>query len=371
MNQELRCYGCGNTLQSDNESEAGYVPNKVLETRESILCQRCFKLQHYNTNSEVQLIAEEFVSILKNVGKHDALIVYVLDIFAFESSVIENLSTYLNNKQVLILANKRDLIPSSVKDNKLKEWIRSRLKELGISNIIDIVISSGYTNYNTDMILDKIDSLREKRDVYIIGNSNVGKSTFINSLLKNYSNDTENFITTSYFPGTTLNVINIPLDRKSYIYDTPGIITKNSMYYAVEPKILKYILPRKEIKPTTFQLKSNQTLLLGGLSTFSFVNGADTNFTTYFSNFINIVRCKYEKKQLTFNSLLKHKNIHPISSNIKNNEDLKKVTLDIHQSGKIDVVISGFGWISFEAKNQTLELEVPKCCNVYVREAMI
>ena len=129
---ELRCYGCGNVLQCENETEAGYVPSKILETRENILCQRCFKLQHYNTNSEVQLVAEDFVNILKNVGKHDALVVYVIDLFAFESSIIENLSTYLNNKPILILANKRDLIPSSVKDNKLKDWIKSRLNTLGI-----------------------------------------------------------------------------------------------------------------------------------------------------------------------------------------------------------------------------------------------
>lgn len=371
MSQELRCYGCGNVLQSQDENTAGYVPLKVLESRESILCQRCFKLQHYNTNSEVELVTEEFISILKNVGKHDALIVYAIDLFAFESSIIENLSSYLSNKQVLILANKRDIIPTSVKDEKLIQWIKNRLNQLGINNILDVVISSGHTNYHTDEIMDKIDLLRAKRDVYLIGNSNVGKSTFINSLLKNYSNTTENYITTSYFPGTTLNVINIPLDKNSYIYDTPGIITKNSMYYAVEPKILKYILPRKEVKPTTFQLKNNQTLLLGGLATFSFISGNDTNFTSYFSNFINIVRCKVEKRENTFNNLIKTKNIHPISNNITSNGNLKKVRLEIDKTGKIDVVISGFGWISFEANNQVLELEVPTCCNVYIREAMI
>ena len=371
MSQELRCYGCGNPLQSEDETKAGYVPNKILEGRDNILCQRCFKLQHYNTNSEVELVSEEFVSILKNVGKHDALIVYVIDLFAFESSIIENLSSYLNNKQVLVLANKRDLIPSSVNDTKLTTWIKNRLNQLGINNISDVIISSGYTNYNTDYILDKFDDLRKKRDVYIIGNSNVGKSTFINSLLKNYSNNTQNFITTSYFPGTTLNVINIPLDKNSYIYDTPGIITKNSMYYAVEPKILKYILPRKEIKPTTFQLKTNQTLLLGGLATFTFVSGKDTNFTGYFSNFVNVVRCKKDKKDATFNNLIKGKNIHPTSANVTSNESLKKVTLEITQTGKVDVVISGYGWISFEANNQVIEVEVPTCCNVDVREAMI
>lgn len=371
MNDELRCYGCGNVLQCEDENKQGYVPTKILESRDNILCQRCFKLQHYNTNSEVELANDEFVAILKNVGKHDALIVYVLDLFAFESSIIPALPEYINNKQVLILANKRDLIPSSIKDTKLINWIRKRLKQLGITNIIDILISSGETNYHIDEILDKFDELRKKKDVYIIGNSNVGKSTFINSLLKCYSNNTQNLITTSCFPGTTLNVINIPLDAKSYIYDTPGIITKNSMYYAIEPKLLKYILPKKEVKATTFQLKNNQTLLLGGLATFSFKEGADTNFTGYFSNYINIIRCKYEKKNTTFNNLLKNNNIHPTSKNITSHNDLKTVTLNITQKGKIDVVICGYGWFSFEANNQVIELEVPSCCNILIREAMI
>ena len=141
MEQEIRCYGCGKPLQSHDESIAGYVPNKVLESRESILCQRCFKLQHYNTNSEVELVNEDFVNILKNVGKHDALIVYAIDLFAFESSIIENLSSYLNNKQVLILANKRDLIPTSVKDTKLIEWIKSKIK-IVILKIITIIVTS-------------------------------------------------------------------------------------------------------------------------------------------------------------------------------------------------------------------------------------
>ena len=57
--------------------------------------------------------------------------------------------------------------------------------------------------------------------------------------------------------------------------------------------------------------------------------------------------------------------------NVASNNDLKKIELEITKTGKIDVVVSGYGWISFEANNQLIELEVPKCCNIYVREAMI
>lgn len=371
MEEKLYCYGCGQILQCEDETKAGYVPDKILETKENILCQRCFKLQHYNTNSEVQLVEDDYITILKNIGREDALLVYVLDVFNFESSLIKDLNKYLGNNKILVLANKRDLIPSSVKDDKMLHWIKSKLADNKINNVIDIIMASGQTNYNVDLIMDKIDSLREGKDVYLIGNANVGKSTFINALLKNYSNETDKFITTSSFPGTTLNVIRIPLDMKSYIYDTPGIIQKDSMLYSVEPRILKYLLPRKEIKPLTYQLKSNQTLLLGGLATFDFVEGNDTGFTCYFSSFVKVNRTKLEKKESTFNSLVSSKSILPNSTRITSFNDLVTKELDITLPGKVDVVISGYGWVSFEYTGQKVQVCVPKNCNVYIREALI
>lgn len=371
MEEKLYCYGCGQILQAEDETAAGYVPEKILQTRDNILCQRCFKLQHYNTNSEIQLVEDDYITILKSIAKEDALLVYVIDVFNFETSIIRDFNKYLNGRKVLVLANKRDIIPSSVKDEKLLNWIKEKLSYNGIDNVIDIIMASGQTNYNTDLILDKIDSLREGKDVYIIGNANVGKSTFINSLLKNYSNETDNFITTSSFPGTTLNVIRIPLDRKSYIYDTPGIIQKDSMLYAVDPKILKHILPRKEIKPLTFQLKANQSLFIGGLAVFDFLEGAETGFTCYFSSFVKVHRTKLEKKEASFNSLIKSNSIVPTSTRITKYEDLNLRKIELNSPGKVDIVISGYGWISFEYTNQKVEVYVPNNCNVFVREALI
>ncbi len=371
MEDKLYCYGCGQILQCEDETKMGYVPEKILETKENILCQRCFKLQHYNTNTETQLVEDDYVTILKSIAKEDALLVYVIDVFSFETSLIKNISNYINNQKVLVLANKRDLIPSAVKDAKLLHWIKEKLELNGVKNVIDIIMSSGQTNYNIDLILDKINELRENKDVYIIGNANVGKSTFINSLLKNYSNETDKLITTSSFPGTTLNVIRIPLDMNSYIYDTPGIIQKDSMLYAVEPRILKYILPRKEIKPLTFQLKEGQSLLLGGLATFDFKKGKETGFTCYFSSFVKVHRTKLDKKEVTFNSLVKSKSIVPTTNMITKFEDLKLKKIELTTPGKVDIVIAGYGWVSFEYSNQEIEVYVPNNCKVYLREALI
>lgn len=366
----MLCYGCGQKLQSSDENMSGYVPAKILNTRDSVLCQRCFKLQHYNTNIEVELIDEDYEKILTNITNKDALIVYVIDIFNFEASVIENLSKYLKNQKLLILVNKRDLIPSAVKDEKIIKWVKKRLTNAGLK-ITDVILASGMTNYNIDLILDKITDLREGKDVYIIGNANVGKSTFINSLLRNYNNETDHFITTSTFPGTTLNVIKIPLDQKSYIYDTPGLIAKKIIWNVVEPKLLKYILPRKELKPLTFQLKEKQSLLLGGLAAFDFIKGGENNFTCYFSSSVNIVRTKLDKSVATFNSLLKNGNIKPSSIKIKSIDDLVVNKIKITEKHKIDVVINGYGWISFEGKDMEITLHLPKNVGYHIREPLI
>ena len=74
-------------------------------------------------------------------------------------------------------------------------------------------------------------------DVGLIGFPNVGKSTFINRMLKNYS-DASNLITTSEFPGTTLDLIKIPLDDHSSLYDTPGIMNEHQYTSVVDEKDL-------------------------------------------------------------------------------------------------------------------------------------
>ncbi len=45
----------------------------------------------------------------------------------------------------------------------------------------------------------------------MVGCTNVGKSTFINRIIKEVTGEGD-VITTSHFPGTTLDIIEIPLD---------------------------------------------------------------------------------------------------------------------------------------------------------------
>ena len=71
--------------------------------------------------------------------------------------------------------------------------------------------------------------------MYIVGTTNVGKSTLINKLIE-ASVGEKDVVTTSRFPGTTLDMIDIPLDETSFMYDTPGIIQEHQMTHLVSEK---------------------------------------------------------------------------------------------------------------------------------------
>ena len=52
--EQLKCIGCGATIQTENPKEIGYTPKSSVEKMENqiIYCQRCFKLKHYNEVSD-------------------------------------------------------------------------------------------------------------------------------------------------------------------------------------------------------------------------------------------------------------------------------------------------------------------------------
>ena len=110
---------------------------------------------------------------------------------------------------------------------------------------VDVVLTSAQNKHAIKEVIDKIEHYRKGRDVYVVGVTNVGKSTLINAIIQEITGD-QNVITTSRFPGTTLDKIEIPLDDGSYIYDTPGIIHRHQMAHYLTAKNLKYVSPKKK-----------------------------------------------------------------------------------------------------------------------------
>ena len=119
-------------------------------------------------------------------------------------------------------------------------------------------------NFDTDAIFEAIEDHYEGREIVVIGMANVGKSTFINNLMKSSE------LTSSRYPGTTLDFNELEINGYRFV-DTPGLRNDNSIIMHVKEEDLKQVLPVKKVKPTIFQLRGDQSFAVGGLLRLDFI----------------------------------------------------------------------------------------------------
>ena len=157
-------------------------------------CQRCFRLRHYNEIVDVHITDDEFLKLLHEVGDSDALVINVVDIFDFNGSIIPGLLRFVF-VMMLLVGNKSDILPKSVKDGKVTQWLTERAHEEGMRPV-DVMLTSAQNHHAIKELIQRIEKLRKGRDVYVVGVTNVGKSTLINAIIKEITGD-KDIITTS------------------------------------------------------------------------------------------------------------------------------------------------------------------------------
>ncbi len=328
------CKGCGIKLQNENTLVEGYTVN--LTNR---LCERCFRLKHYGEYKVIARSNEDYVSILKSVNRTKDLVLYIVDLLNLDQD-LKNIRTYLSNQIILVL-NKRDILPKSVEDEKIINY----LKNLNL-DFLDIVVVSTKTNYNLDLLLSKIKKYKTSKEVYVVGHTNVGKSSLINSFIRNYSESDEE-LTISPLPSTTLNKISIAINKNLTIIDTPGLIDNNSIINYVSFETIKRINPKKEIKPRTYQIRAHTSLVIDRLIRVDYQEGDRNSFTFYLSNDLKIKRFGIGRNYM--------KDLYKVSLNTKYGED---------------VVIDGLGWIKIVAPTK-LDLYLNRNIEVFIRKSLI
>ncbi|MGO3732746.1 MAG: ribosome biogenesis GTPase YqeH [Vagococcus sp.] len=345
MTEEIRCIGCGSEIQTEHKEGIGYTPKSALEKgleSGEVYCQRCFRLRHYNDIQDVEITDGEFLALLNGIGQADALIVNVVDIFDFNGSLIPGLHRFVGDNPVLLVGNKVDILPKSLKRGKLTQWMRERAHEAGLRPL-DITLTSAKKKSDMQELLDLIEEHRDGRDVYVVGVTNVGKSTLINAIISETAG-VDNVITTSQFPGTTLDKIEIPLEDGKYLIDTPGIIHRHQMAHYMSKKDLRLISPVKEIKPKVYQLHDNQTLFLGGLARFDFIQGPKMGFITYVSNDLMIHRTKLETASEFYDKHVGGLLQPPRTEDVDSFPELVRFEFSIKE--KSDLVFAGLGWVT-------------------------
>lgn len=367
MSEQYICIGCGVKIQTENRQEIGYAPTSALE-KEDIICQRCFRLKHYNEVQDVNLTDDDFLKILTEIGKNDALIVKIVDIFDFNGSWLPGLHRFVGKNPILLIGNKVDLLPHSVKPNKLIHWMKHEAKKLGLKPE-EVYLVSAEKGHFIKEVAEAIDKHRKGKDVYVVGCTNVGKSTFINRILKEVAG-LDDVITTSHFPGTTLDIIEIPLADGKSLIDTPGIINHHQMAHYIDKKDLKIITPKKEIKPKVYQLNEEQTLFFGGLARFDYISGGRRSFVCHFSNDIQIHRTKLANATELYEKHVGEMLTPPRKNQLDTFPPLVRQEFTIKE-GKTDIVFSGLGWITVSEPGAVVAAYVPKGVQAIIRKSLI
>lgn len=302
------CIGCGSKLQTLDKNKEGYINPKVYE--KATLCERCFKIKYYG-EAYVTENPKDKTSLIKMINDSKKSVVYLVDTLTISKETLSVIDS-LSNKVYLVLT-KRDLLPKSVKNSKLKEYISN------LTLIKDVFVISALKNNGVTELYNELIKNNEK-SVYVIGYTSSGKSTFINKLLM--LNGKSGNITTSSLPNTTLECINIKLNDKLTLIDTPGFVSENSSYNFIDVDIYKKLLPKNVIKPKVYTIKKDFMIILGDILRIENNSNEDVNLVFYFKNEI-----KLNKMRSIRNELLKDKD-----------------KLDVKVSDK-DIILEGLGYI--------------------------
>ncbi|TDG51086.1 hypothetical protein AWZ03_002449 [Drosophila navojoa] len=228
------CNGCGAHLHCANTSMPGYIPSEIFKGRtttelQTITCQRCHFLKNYNIALDVEVPPSAYVETISRIQDKYALAIIIVDLLDFPCSIWPGMQQVIGSKRpVFLVGNKVDLLPRDC--NSYLTHVKSCLKQQFIEhggfnalNIKNVSLISAKTGFGIEELITQLHKVwAYKGDVYLVGCTNVGKSSLFNILLNSDYCRTEaselvRKATTCAWPGTTLQMLKFPILRPSDI----------------------------------------------------------------------------------------------------------------------------------------------------------
>lgn len=211
------CSGCGAILHCTAAHMPGYLPSEKYKTLmqegglSGATCQRCHLLTHHHKALSLQVSRTQYRAVVQQIRPNHALVLLIVDLLDLPDSIVPNLPELVGtNKHVVVLGNKVDLLPGDSPNylQRIKRQLAQYCRDAGFGDqVTDIHLISAKTSYGIENLISSLQrSWRYKGDVYLVGCTNVGKSTLFNTLLetdycKSTASDLIHKATISPWPG--------------------------------------------------------------------------------------------------------------------------------------------------------------------------
>ncbi|KAL4018839.1 hypothetical protein IC575_022465 [Cucumis melo] len=427
------CYGCGAPLQTLELDAPGYVEPETYELKKKhhqlrrVICGRCRLLSHGHMITAVggnggysggkQFIsAEELRDKLSHLRYEKALIVKLVDIVDFNGSFLARVRDLAGANPIILVVTKVDLLPKGTDLNCIGDWVVEATTKKKLS-VLSVHLTSSKSLVGVAGVVADIQKEKKGRDVYILGSANVGKSAFINALLKKMAErDPVAAAAQKYrpiqsaVPGTTLGPIQIDAFLGGgKLYDTPGVHLHHRLAAVVHSEDLPALAPQSRLRGQHFQVHQLATDnemaykdLSSGLNGFSIFWGGlvrvdllkvqpETCLRFYGPKGLQIHVVPTEKADEFYEKELGISLTPPSGKQTRNDwrglETVRqlKINFEDEQRPASDVAISGLGWITVEHKKSVpnnhsdlessvdeleLAVHVPKPVEIFVRSPM-
>ena len=359
-----RCFHCGAVLQTKNSKEPGYILESTIVNNKPdalLYCNRCYSKIKALNYSELDVdVDEDLKKILKDALATDAMMIWVVDLFAFNGVLNPDIVKIAKKLDVFVLATKRDLFPRVVKNEYLTRFLEERFNEYGIKPIATHIFGHE-SDINPKELLDKLNTLRKGRDIYMVGSVTSGKTTIINKILTGYVNKSKWAIKSEIYKDTKSKVLEVPLSNSSFLYELPGFPLSTSTLSKVEKENVKALTPRKSIKVSQRSMIKNDAILAGNLVQFSMIKGKPCIVKLYAAEGVEIKKCKIAQIPEVLEENNRKRNIRPYSENFTDFSDYDVFDYEMENDGKFhDISIQGFGWFTFVGKGQVFRVQFPK-----------